>query len=100
MVLQASGYEVSTAKNGFDALFQLRVPAILISDLNMPQMSSFELLSMLRWRFPQISVIAMSGAYHSGDAVPGGVIEDASYSKGQSSPEVLLQMVAELVRTF
>lgn len=53
----------------------------------MPQMSSFELLSMLRWRFPQISVIAMSGAYHSGDAVPGGVIADASYSKGQSSPE-------------
>ncbi len=101
MVLQSSGYEVSIATQGFDALLQLkrRVPAIVISDLNMPQMSGFELLSVLRRRFPQVSVIAMSGAYRSGDAVPGGVIADAFYGKGQSSPEALLQMVAELVQT-
>lgn len=102
MVLQSAGYhEISIAKNGFDALLQLkrRVPTLVISDLNMPQMSGFELLSVLRRRFPQISVIAMSGAYHSGDAVPGGVIADAFYSKGQSSLEALLRMVAELVRT-
>ena len=74
LVLQSSGYDVSTAMNGFDALLQLkrRLPAILLSDLNMPQMSGFELLSVVRRRFPQISVIAMSGAYHSGEAVPGG----------------------------
>lgn len=101
MLLQSSGYEVSSAIHGFDALLQLKrkVPVILISDLNMPQMSGFELLSVVRRRFPQISVIAMSGAYHSGDAVPGGVIADAFYSKCQSSPRALLQIVAELVRT-
>jgi CheY-like chemotaxis protein len=100
-LLQLSGYAVSSAINGFDALLQLKnkVPLILISDLNMPQMSGFELLSVVRRRFPQISVIAMSGAYHSGDAVPGGVIADAFYSKGQGSPKALLHIVDELIRT-
>src|SRR5579864_596232 len=101
MVLQSSGYDVSTAIHGFDALLQLKrsVPAIVLSDLNMPEMSGFEFLSVVRRRFPQISVIAMSGAYLSGDAVPGGVIADAFYGKGQSSPEALLHIVADLIRT-
>jgi CheY-like chemotaxis protein len=101
LLLQSSGYAVSSAINGFDALLQFKkkVPVVLISDLNMPQMSGFELLSVVRRRFPQISVIAMSGAYHSGDAVPGGVIADAFYSKGQSSPRALLHMVGDLIRT-
>lgn len=101
MLLQASGYDVSMAVNGFDALLQLKrkVPAIVLSDLNMPQMSGFEFLSVVRRRFPQISVVAMSGAYHSGDAIPGGVIADAFYAKGHSTPETLLQIVASLIRT-
>jgi CheY-like chemotaxis protein len=101
LVLKSAGYDVSLATNGFDALLQLKrsLPAILLSDLNMPQMSGFELLSVVRRRFPQISVIAMSGAYHSGDAVPGGVIADAFYSKGQSNPQALLRTVTGLIRT-
>ncbi|HVG92086.1 MAG TPA: response regulator, partial [Alphaproteobacteria bacterium] len=89
LLLKSAGYAVSTAIHGFDALLQLKkkLPAIVLSDLSMPQMSGFELLSVVRRRFPQISVIAMSGAYHSGDSVPGGVIADAFYAKGQSSPQ-------------
>jgi CheY-like chemotaxis protein len=100
LILQASGYETVTANNGFDALLQLkrRLPAIVLSDLNMPQMSGFELLSVVRRRFPQISVIAMSGAYHSGEAVPGGVIADAFYPKGPGTPKMLLRIVADLVQ--
>jgi len=102
MLLRASGYDVSTAANGFDALLQLKrkVPAIVLSDLNMPQMSGFEFLSVVRRRFPRISVIAMSCAYHSGASVPGGVIADAFYAKGHSSQEMLLQTVSALIRTF
>ena len=101
MLLRVAGYAVITAVHGFDALLQLkrRLPALVLSDLNMPRMSGFEFLSVVRRRFPQISVIAMSGAYDSGDSVPGGVIADAFYSKGQSSPEALLHMVTELIRT-
>ena len=101
MLLQSSGYTASSAIHGFDGLLQLRrrMPSIVISDLNMPQMSGFEFLSVIRRRFPKISVIAMSGAYHSGEFVPGGVIADAFYAKGQSSPEALLHLVADLIRT-
>jgi CheY-like chemotaxis protein len=101
LLLQSSGYDVSMAVNGFDALLQLKrsVPTILLSDLNMPQMSGFEFLSVVRRRFPRISVIAMSGAYQSGDAVPGGVIADAFYAKGHADPQTLLRTVAELIRT-
>lgn len=102
LVLQSGGYDITKATNGFDALLQLkrRLPAIVLSDLNMPQMSGFEFLSVVRRRFPQICVIAMSGAYQSGDAVPGGVIADAFYAKGHSNPEALLRIVASLVQTF
>jgi CheY-like chemotaxis protein len=101
MVLQPAGYGVNVAIDGFDALLQLKksLPQIVISDLNMPRMSGFEFLSVVRRRFPQISVIAMSGAYPSGEVVPGGVIADAFYAKGRSNPEVLLQIVANLIRT-
>jgi CheY-like chemotaxis protein len=100
-VLQAAGYDVNLSVNGFDALLQLRRthPTLIISDLNMPQMSGFEFLSVVRRRFPQLSVIAMSGAYHCGCAVPGGVIADAFYPKGQGTSEDLLKVVAELIQT-
>jgi len=101
MVLRLSGYDVNAAIDGFDALLQMKktLPSVVITDLNMPQMSGFELLSVIRRRFPKISLIAMSGAYYSGDVLPGGVIADAFYSKGQSNPDELLRTVAELIRT-
>jgi CheY-like chemotaxis protein len=101
MLLTAEGYEVRTATNGFDALLQLRIELsdLIVSDLNMPQMSGFELLSVIRRRYPEIPVIAVSGAYASSNGVPGGVIADAFYAKGQHHPQDLLRTVAELIRS-
>ena len=100
-LLIAVGYEVSTAEHGFSALLQLKriAPDLILSDLNMPQMSGFEFLSVVRRRFPQVLVVAMSGAYGAADAVPGGVIADAFYAKGENKPEVLLKLIADLFRT-
>lgn len=100
ILLRTAGYDVRTASNGFDALLQLKniTPAVIISDLNMPQMSGFEFLSVVRRRFPEIPVLAASGAYEPGDDVPCSVIADAFYAKG-AHPKILLDMVAELIRT-
>jgi CheY-like chemotaxis protein len=100
-LLVSAGYEVSTAEHGFSALLQLKrgVPDLILSDLNMPQMSGFEFLSVVRRRFPEVLVVAMSGAYGAGEAVPGGVIADAFYAKGQNNPEALLALIADLLQT-
>ncbi len=101
LLLKDSEYDVVTAEDGFSALLQLRqaLPDVIVSDLNMPQMSGFEFLSVVRRRFPEILVIAMSGAYDSGDAVPGGVIADAFYAKGRGNPGALLKTVADVLET-
>jgi CheY-like chemotaxis protein len=92
------GYSVRSAGDGFEALSEIQkdVPDILLSDLNMPGMSGFELLSVVRRRFPAIQVIAMSGAF-SGNGVPLGVAADAFYEKG-SNPGSLLEIVKLMVQ--
>jgi len=82
-IFQQLGYSVHSAQDGFSALAEIRLktPAILLSDLNMPGMSGFELLSVVRRRFPAIQTIAMSGAF-SGDGLQLGVAADAFYEKG------------------
>lgn len=101
LMLRNEGYEVVTAENGFDALLKLKevvIPDVIISDLKMPKMSGFEFLSVVRRRFPKISVIASSGAYGS-KVVPPGVLADAFYAKGEGAAETLLSGVAALIQT-
>jgi CheY-like chemotaxis protein len=96
-IFKECGCIVRTASDGFAALATIRdrVPDILISDLNMPHMSGFELLSIVRRRFPAIAVIAMSGAY-SGVAVPQGIAADAFYAKGSSSVAQLFEILCAI----
>jgi CheY-like chemotaxis protein len=90
LLLSEIGYRVRSAEDGFSALVELRqeVPDLLLSDLNMPGMSGFELLSVVRRRFPALQAIAMSGAF-SGNEVPSGVAADAFYQKGSSVGSLL-----------
>jgi len=98
-VLDAIGYCVRTAEDGLSALSELHreIPDILLSDLNMPGMSGFELLSEVRRRFPAIQTIAMSGAF-SGDEAPSGIPVDSFYPKG-SSVGCLLKILDTLARS-
>ena len=82
-IFTESGYNVRSAEDGFSALAEIRneIPNIILSDLNMPGMSGYEFLSVVRRRFPAIRTIAMSGGL-SGDGVPPGVVADAFYEKG------------------
>jgi CheY-like chemotaxis protein len=98
LLLKASGYDVSTAANGLEAVALLKVglPAVLLSDLNMPEMSGFELLAFARKQFPQLSLVAMSAAYETQESVPGGVTADAYYAKGHGSLKSLLRIISEM----
>lgn len=99
LVLATEGYVTSTARDGIDALvnFKTSPPDILLCDLEMPRMSGFELLSVVRGRFPKIAVVAMSGLYE-GDCVPNEVIADAFYAKGHSHPSRLFEVVVDAIR--
>jgi len=96
------GFNVRSAADGFGALRIIRstVPNILLSDLNMPGMSGFELLSVVRRLYPQIHVIATSGAY-SGNSVPKGIAADSFHEKasGLASLFELMDMGAILGHT-
>jgi len=84
-LLAEIGYGVRCAEDGFSALAELRkeIPDIILSDLHMPGMTGFELLSVVRRCYPEIHTIAMSGSF-SGDEVPSGVAADTFYQKGSS----------------
>jgi CheY-like chemotaxis protein len=92
-IFASNGYTTRSAEEGFSALTEIRreVPDFLISDLNMPGMSGFELLRVVRREFPSIRVIAMSGAF-SGDEMPSGVAADAFYQKGRAFGDLLKMM--------
>jgi CheY-like chemotaxis protein len=96
LVLGEMGYHVRSAEDGFCALREIHqeMPDILLSDLDMPGMSGFELLSVVGRRFPAVHKIAMSGAYF-GSEVPCGASADAFYQKG-SGVEALLHILGAL----
>jgi DNA-binding NtrC family response regulator len=98
-IFTGSGHSVRSAVDGFSALREIRqgIPDILLSDLNMPGMSGFELLSVVRRRFPAIQVIAMSGTF-AGNGIPPGVAADFFYEKG-SGLGLLLEIVETLTRS-
>ena len=97
VLLVKKGYEVRTAGDGFEALVELRraLPDVIISDLTMPNMSGFELLSIVRRRFPQIPIIVISAAFTG--LAPGGVIADAFFYKGDYAPDELFTKIADLL---
>lgn len=96
--LRNEGYEVLTADDGFTALHVLRgaKPDVLVTGLNLPRMSGFELLSVVRTRFPAISVLAVSGEYTAA-SVPNESICDAFIQKGPSTCFEVIEEVRRLV---
>ena len=97
-ILEGSGHQVRTAADGFIALKLLRetLPDLIISDLRMPGMSGFELLSIVRRRFPHIPVIAISGEYVM-EGMPAGLLADVFLQKGGYTPDELFKKIRELL---
>ncbi len=98
LLLQQHEYRVYTAGDGVEALQVLEQlqPDLIISDLRMPRMSGFEFLSIVRRRFPEMPLIAMSGEFLSASD-PALGIADLFLCKGQYSPEQLITRVDDLL---
>lgn len=95
--LSDEGYDIRTARDGFEALAVMREgpPDLLVSDLKMPNMSGFELFSIVRRRFPAVAVIA-----HSGEFVPAAnptLLCDKLIVKGRNSTFELLDAIRDLL---
>ena len=62
-ILRSKGFMVGTARNGLEALDKLKEKFfdIIIADLKMPRMGGMELLKVLRERYPQTTVVILTG---------------------------------------
>jgi CheY-like chemotaxis protein len=97
-IVRSFGYSVRVAEDGFVALKILRevLPDIILTDLRMPGMSGFELLSIVRRRFPHIPTIAISGEYLLAN-MPLGLLVDHFFQKGGYTPDELLAKMKEVI---
>ncbi len=96
-VLERHEYEVSTAKDGVDALEKLheRVPDLMLLDIEMPRMDGYELATVMkadaRLRdVPIIMITSRSGDKHRQRAFDIGV--DRYLGKPYQEAELLLQI--------
>lgn len=99
-VLTQAGYEVDAAEDGFAALrkIQQALPDLVITDLRMPNMNGFELLSVLRTRFPAVPTIAISGEFLTVD-VQQGPLADAFFQKGNYALPDFLEKISQLLES-
>jgi CheY-like chemotaxis protein len=97
-LLAQAGYRVRTAWDGVSAMLEMEtgLPDLIVSDLHMPRMSGFELLSMIRLQFPAIPLIAMSERFSS-NQIPDEVVADAFYQKG-THPVFLVKLLSSMTR--
>lgn len=97
-VLEQAGYAVAAAEDGFAALHNLQqsMPDLVVTDLRMPNMNGFELLSVLRTRFPELPTVAISGEFH-GSQIHQSALADAFFQKGSYSVPEFLQRIDELL---
>ena len=98
-VLEGAGYVAYQAEDGLAALAMLGnlLPDLIVSDLSMPRMSGYELVPVIRRRFPQIPVVVLSATVLP-ERIQPEVGADVYFTKGEFQPAQLCKRVAELVQ--
>ena len=69
--LQESGYEVQSFESGKSALrmSQIAPPDLWVVSMSLPDISGPELVSMLRWRYPQSKICLVSDEYRVNEEI-------------------------------
>jgi chemosensory pili system protein ChpA (sensor histidine kinase/response regulator) len=96
-LLEDAGYEVATAADGFEALecLRARAPALVITDLEMPNLNGLELTRRMRdvphWSaIPVVMITSRTSDKHRGEATKAGV--DVYLTKPYQDADLLLQV--------
>jgi two-component system phosphate regulon response regulator PhoB len=102
--LLKSGYRVTTARSGTEALAAARAdrPALIVLDLMLPGMSGFDVLEQLRARDDtrHIAVLMLTARRDEPDRIRGLALGADDYlTKPFSPPELVLRVGAILRRT-
>lgn len=100
-MLEAGGYHVFEAANGKEAVLQAQKHPVelLITDLVMPEQEGIETIKLLRRAYPELKIIAMSGAFG------GDFLTVASYMGAKETLQkplrldVVLETVARVLKS-
>ena len=67
-ILETEGYSVRKAANGSAGLAAVRLaaPALVITDIHMPETNGAMVITKLKEQYPGVPVIAISGLFNSG----------------------------------
>jgi len=100
--LHAAGYGVRTAADESTGLAAVKsaAPALVVTDIHMPDTNGFAVLRELKQHHPQIAVIAISGLFSSGHGMDAESALALGAARALAKPfkrAELLRAVAELL---
>ena len=99
-VLEESGYRISTASSGEDALeqFSRQQPDLVITDFKMGRLDGRDLIARLRKKAPEVPVILISGYADALGLNEENTGADAVIQKSAHEVSHLVRTVARLLR--
>ncbi|MCA9501929.1 MAG: sigma-54-dependent Fis family transcriptional regulator [Spirochaetaceae bacterium] len=101
LLLEERGFEVRVAGNGVEALLALeaRPVDLVITDLRMPSMDGFELLSHLAQRWPNLPAIVLSGNDGVEDILEAVRLGAVNYLLKPATPAAVVSAVERALLT-
>jgi DNA-binding NarL/FixJ family response regulator len=100
--LRAEGYDVTTARSGADALVSLAetVPDLIISDIRMPRMDGYQMVSRIRAtaRTALVPVIFLTAKDQKADRIDGFRAGVDAYITKPFEPDELLAVIVSIFK--
>ncbi|HEV3018420.1 MAG TPA: response regulator [Burkholderiaceae bacterium] len=101
--LEGAGYCVRTAADGGAGLAAAKVatPALVVTDIQMPGIDGALVIAQLKWRCPDVPIIAISGLFDSGHGMDARAAIALGARRTLVKPfkrDELLRVVADLIK--
>ena len=101
-ILEGEGYGVRKAANGSAGLAAVRfaAPALVITDIHMPETNGAMVIAKLKEQYPGVPVIAISGLFNSGHGLDAEAAIALGAARALAKPFKcgdLLRAVADLL---